>query len=89
MSNEFSDNSTSKEIKSSTKKLNEVGRGFCLAKWNQVTVLLQTGMTHSCHHPVPHKIPLEELKENKSALHNTKFKKLQRKKRKSAETERF
>ena len=61
------------------KKLEEVSPTFCLAKWNQVSLLLQNGMTHSCHHPVPHKIPLEELKENKSALHNTKFKKLQRK----------
>ena len=60
-------------------KLDKVGCGFCLAKWNQVALLLQNGMTHSCHHPVPHKIPLDELENNKSALHNTKFKKLQRK----------
>ena len=40
---------------------------------------LGTGMTHSCHHPPTHKIPLEELKENPTALHNTKFKKEQRK----------
>ena len=59
--------------------LNKVSKGFCLAKWNQVSILLQTGQTHSCHHPVPHYIPLEEIKENPSALHNTKFKKLQRK----------
>lgn len=68
-----------KEINILKRELNKVGRGFCLAKWNQVSLLLQNGMTHSCHHPVPHKIPLDELKENKSALHNTKFKKLQRK----------
>jgi len=59
--------------------LNNVGKGFCLAKWNQVSILLQTGQTHSCHHPSPHHIPLEEIKDNPSALHNTKFKKLQRK----------
>ena len=59
--------------------LNKVGKGFCLAKWNQVSILLQTGQTHSCHHPAPHHIPLEEIKDNPSALHNTKFKKLQRK----------
>jgi len=68
-----------KEINWLKKKLNEVGRGFCLAKWNQVTILLQTGQTHSCHHPIPHKIPLKELRENPTALHNTEFKKLQRK----------
>jgi organic radical activating enzyme len=36
-------------------------------------------MTHSCHHPVTHKIPLSEIKRNPSALHNTEFKKQQRK----------
>ena len=59
-------------------KLNDVGKGFCLAKWNQVSILLQTGQTHSCHHPRPHQVPLEELKTNPSALHNTEFKKEQR-----------
>jgi hypothetical protein len=59
-------------------ELNKVGEGFCLAKWNQVSILLQTGQTHSCHHPRPHQVPLEELKTNPSALHNTEFKKEQR-----------
>jgi len=59
--------------------LDTTGKGFCLAKWNQVTMHLGTGMTHSCHHPSTHKIPLEELKDNPTALHNTKFKKEQRK----------
>jgi hypothetical protein len=40
---------------------------------------LQSGETHSCYHPKPHKIPLEELKDNPSALHNTMEKKLERK----------
>ena len=60
-------------------KLDKVGCGFCLAKWTQVTMHLGTGMTHSCHHPSPHKIPLAELKRNPSALHNTKHKKTRRK----------
>jgi hypothetical protein len=59
--------------------LNNVGKGFCLAKWNQVSILLQTGQTHSCHHPYPHVVPLDELEKNPTALHNTKFKKEQRK----------
>ena len=59
--------------------LNQTGKGFCLAKWTQVTMHLGNGLTHSCHHPGAHKIPLEELKENPSALHNTKFKKERRK----------
>jgi organic radical activating enzyme len=52
--------------------LNKTGCGFCLAKFKQVTLHLGTGMTHSCHHPSPHKIPLEELHDNPHALFNTK-----------------
>jgi len=59
--------------------LNDKGPGFCLAKWTQVTMHLGQGLTHSCHHPVAHKIPLEEIANNPSALHNTLFKKQQRK----------
>ena len=58
---------------------NEATPTFCLAKWHHVTMYLQSGETHSCYHPRPHKIPLEELVDNPSALHNTKEKKLERK----------
>jgi organic radical activating enzyme len=51
---------------------------FCMAKWHHTTIYLATGETHSCYHPAPHKIPLEEIKHNPSALHNTKEKKEQR-----------
>jgi len=51
---------------------------FCLAKWHHVTIYLQTGETHSCYHPAPHKIMLDELKDNPSALHNTSHKKQER-----------
>lgn len=61
------------------RSLDAVSPSFCLAKWLQVTIHLHNGHTHSCHHPNTHKIPLEELAENPSALHNTKFKKQQRK----------
>jgi len=57
--------------------LNNISPSFCAAKWIQTTLYLQNGFNHSCHHPNPHKIPLEELKENYKALHNTKFKKEQ------------
>ena len=52
-------------------RLNSVGKGFCLAKWTQITLHLGTGMIHSCHHPTPHKIPLQEIKENPYNLLNT------------------
>ncbi len=54
--------------------------GFCLAKWYQVTLDLSRGQNHSCHHPERHTTPLVELQNSPSALHNTEFKKLQRKK---------
>ena len=57
----------------------EATPSLCLAKWEHVTMYLQSGETHSCYHPKPHKIPLEELKDNPSALHNTMEKKLERK----------
>ena len=59
--------------------IDKVSNSFCLAKWLQVTLHLQNGRTHSCHHPKTHHVPIEELRDNPSALHNTKFKKEQRK----------
>jgi len=59
--------------------LNEVSDSMCLAKWSQVTLHLGTGTSHSCHHPPPHKIEVEEIKNNPKALHNTSYKKSQRK----------
>ncbi|NBU81876.1 MAG: twitch domain-containing radical SAM protein, partial [Flavobacteriaceae bacterium] len=60
-------------------ELNAIGPGMCLAKWTQVTLQLQTGHNHSCHHPKTHKISETEIARNPSALHNTKYKKLKRK----------
>jgi organic radical activating enzyme len=57
---------------------NEISPTFCLAKWHHTTIYLHTGQTHSCYHPRPHAIPLEELKDNPSALHNTVQKKKER-----------
>ena len=59
--------------------MNEISPTFCMAKWHHTTIYLQTGETHSCYHPAPHKIPLQELALNVSALHNTKQKILERK----------
>jgi len=57
----------------------EVSKTFCLAKWHHTQIYLQTGMTHSCYHPPPHKIPLVNLDDNPSQLHNTPQKKIERK----------
>ena len=72
-------NPVEKAFKNTTDKLNSVGCGMCLAKWTQSTIHLQIGHTHSCHHPVPHKIPVEEIIKNPTALHNTSYKKAKRK----------
>lgn len=57
------------------KRLDDVSSTFCLAKWQQVTLHLQNGHNHSCHHPGTHQTPLDELARDPSALHNTNFKK--------------
>ena len=76
----MSENYEQKRIKDIRIKIeNEVGPTFCLAKWHHVTMYLQSGETHSCYHPQPHKISLHELKDNPSALHNTQEKKMERK----------
>jgi hypothetical protein len=49
-----------------------------MAKWHHTTIYLQTGETHSCYHPAPHKIPLDEIAVDPSVLHNTKEKISQR-----------
>lgn len=66
-------------FKNTKQQLDNIGCGFCLAKWTQTTLHLQVGQTHSCHHPTPHKVELTELSLNPSSLHNSVFKKRQRK----------
>lgn len=59
--------------------LNDVGPGFCPQKWRWLALYLQTGHKHSCHHPPPLHIPLNEIAENPAALHNTSHEKQMRK----------
>lgn len=61
------------------KQLDEISPSLCAAKWYQTTLHLGNAETHSCHHPPRHSIPFENLKLNPSALHNTPYKKEQRK----------
>lgn len=55
-----------------------LGPALCLAKWQQVSLHLPTGLTNSCYHPPLHKIDVTPLKANPGALHNTEYKKQQR-----------
>jgi hypothetical protein len=57
----------------------KLGHAMCLAKWKQVSLHLPTGLNNSCYHPPLHPIPAELLKDNPSVLHNTPYKKQQRK----------
>ena len=59
-------------------KLATVSDSFCLAKWKQVSLHLTTGHTNSCYHPPLHRIDVEPLTDNPSALHNTAHKKQSR-----------
>ena len=58
--------------------MNEISPTFCLAKWHHTSIYLHTGQTHSCYHPRPHAIQLDEIKDNPAALHNTRTKKQER-----------
>jgi organic radical activating enzyme len=51
---------------------------FCGAKWYNATIWLGSGMTTSCHHPLPHKVNEAEVEVNPKALHNTPKKKSER-----------
>lgn len=51
---------------------------FCGAKWYNATIWLGSGMTTSCHHPLPHKVEVDDVIRNPKALHNTQRKKMER-----------
>lgn len=52
-------------------RLEKVSPSMCLAKWKQSTIYLHTGFTHSCHHPISHKVSAEDVQTNPILLHNT------------------
>jgi organic radical activating enzyme len=58
---------------------------FCGAKWYNATIWLGSGMTTSCHHPLPHKVSIEEVQANPRALHNTPKKKEERRQMQAGE----
>lgn len=56
------------------KEIDEISPHFCVAKWLQVTLHLQLGQNHSCHHPKIHEISKDCIN-NPKLLHNTQYKK--------------
>lgn len=59
--------------------IDSISPTYCAAKWLNATIWLGHGQTTSCHHPPAHKIDIEEIATNPSAIHNTQHKKLMRK----------
>lgn len=57
----------------------KLGHGLCLAKWKQVSLHLTTGHTNSCYHPPLHRIEPLDIELDPSGIHNTAYKKEQRK----------
>jgi organic radical activating enzyme len=60
-------------------RLDKISPSMCLAKWKQVSLHLPTGLNNSCYHPPLHEIQLEDIQRSPSGLHNTAYKKTQRK----------
>jgi organic radical activating enzyme len=60
-------------------RLDRISPSMCLAKWKQVSLHLATGLNNSCYHPPLHEIRLEDIQRSPSGLHNTEYKKQQRK----------
>jgi len=68
----------SKFLNSAEQMKEQLGPALCLAKWKQVSLHLTTGMNNSCYHPPLHAIDSAEIAIDVSALHNTDYKKQQR-----------
>ena len=73
------DNTLKSDFLSAAEKMqSKLGHALCLAKWQQTSLHLTTGHTNSCYHPPLHRINVDDLTDNPSALHNTEYKKAQR-----------
>ena len=66
-------------LNSAEEAKNKLGASLCLAKWKQVSLHLPTGLNNSCYHPPLHQIDKTNLESDPSSLHNTPYKKEQRK----------
>jgi len=77
MNNNNSDNK-SNFMSAAEDMKDKLGPALCLAKWQQVSLHLPTGLNNSCYHPPLHAIDATVLKDNPGALHNTAHKKQQR-----------
>ena len=72
--------SKSKFMSAAEEMKDKLGPALCLAKWQQVSLHLPTGLNNSCYHPPLHEIDAQVIEFNPSAVHNTQYKKEQRRK---------
>ena len=72
-------NNKSKFLSSAEQMKEDLGPALCLAKWKQVSLHLATGLNNSCYHPPLHEIRIEDIGRGGTGLHNTTYKKEQRK----------
>ena len=77
------DNET--DLKYKERVLDPLSSSMCGAKWYNATIWLGSGMTTSCHHPLPHKVSVEDVIANPKALHNTPQKKEERRQMQAGE----
>jgi hypothetical protein len=59
------------DIDRTKRQLDNISDTMCYAKWAQVSMHLTNGMTQSCYHPPTHKVDLDQIAHDPSALHNT------------------
>jgi organic radical activating enzyme len=67
-----------RSLNSTKQAIDSISDSFCAAKWYNATIWLSNGRTASCHHPIAHSIPIDAIQKDASALHNTEYKKEQR-----------
>ena len=72
--------SKSKFMSAAEDMKDKLGPALCLAKWQQVSLHLPTGLNNSCYHPPLHEMDAQVVEFHPSAIHNTQYKKEQRKK---------
>ena len=63
--------SKSKFMNAAEEMKDKLGPSLCLAKWQQVSLHLPTGLNNSCYHPPLHEMDAQVIEFNPSAIHNT------------------
>ena len=65
--------SKSKFMTAAEEMKDKLGPALCLAKWQQVSLHLPTGLNNSCYHPPLHEMDAQVVEIHPSAIHNTRY----------------